>query len=49
MEIVIAKYTLTDSMLVEVVVVLEIALGVLEISKKVKVLGEGEVFKGGMV
>ena len=35
MEIVIAKYTLIDSVPVRVVVVLEVALGVLGISKRV--------------
>ena len=35
MEIVIAKYTLTFSVLVGVVVALEVVLGVLEISKRV--------------
>ena len=36
MEIVITKYTLTFSMLVGVAVVLEVALGVLGISKRVE-------------
>ena len=48
-ETAIAKYTLTDSVLVGAVVVLEVVLGVLRISKRVKVLGGGEVFRGGMV
>ena len=67
MEIAITKYTPIFSVLVGAVVVLEAALGVLGISKRVggavvermpiqlrillqvKVLGEGEVFRGGMV
>ena len=49
METVIAKYTLTDSVLVEAVVVLKVVLGVLEISKRVGVLEGGEVSKGGIV
>ena len=48
-EIVIAKYTLIDSMLVGAVVVLEAVLGVLGISKRVGVLGGGEVSKEGIV
>jgi hypothetical protein len=67
MEIAIAKYTLTFSVLAGAVVVLEVVLGVLGISERVegaaaewvplrlrillrvRVLGEGEVSKGGMV
>ena len=49
METAIAKYTLTDSVLVGAVVVLEAAPGVLKISKRVEVLGGGEVSRGGMV
>ena len=49
MYLAITKYTLIDSVLVGAVVVLKAALGVLGISKKVRVLGGGEVFKGGIV
>ena len=49
METAIAKYTLTDSVLVGAVVVLEAVLGVLGISKRVGVLGGGEVSRGGIV
>jgi len=48
-ERVIAKYTLIDSVPVEAVIVLEAVLGVLGISKRVGVLGGGEVSRGGIV
>ena len=45
-EIAITKYTLIFSVLAGVVVVLEIVLGVLGISKRVRVIGGGEVSRG---